>query len=124
MRRILPKVTHVSWYSVAVTNFTAAPGLEETAAEMTRSVRDILAHSGPYPFKRSDALNAETVEIDSRQTLRIGKPVVSGFLLSPMSVKRQTDGWKSAFAFGTRWPKDRLLDKYTTPLPNLRIDLR
>src|SRR5262245_34521354 len=84
VRRILPKITSVSWYSVAVSNFVAAPGLDETAAEMTRSVRDILAHSGPYPFKQSDALNAEAVGIDAPpqfsfwRTRGVGLLVVAG----------------------------------------------
>lgn len=91
VRRILPKITHVSWYSLAVTNFTAAPGLDETAAEMTRSVRDILAHSGPYPFKQSDDLHAETVGIDTPPQFSFWKTRGVGLLLVA-SVREASDG--------------------------------
>ena len=91
VRRILPKMTHVSWYAVAVTNFTAAPGLDETAAEMTRSIRELLAHSGPYPFKRSDDLNAKTVEIDSPPDFSFWKTRGVG-LLVVTNVREASDG--------------------------------
>ena len=89
--RILPKITSVTWYSLAVTNFAAAPGLEETAAEMTRSVRDILAHSGPFPFTQSDELNAETVGIDAPPQFSFWRNRGIG-LLVVASVKEAPDG--------------------------------
>jgi Tol biopolymer transport system component len=74
--------TKISWFSLAVSNFAAAtPELEETAAEMTRSIRDLLAHSGPYPFKQSDDLNANSVGIDAPPQFALWTPYGVGLLL-------------------------------------------
>ena len=74
--------TKISWFSLAVSNFVAAtPELEETAAEMTRSIRGVLARSSPYPFKQSDDLNAISVGIDAPPQLSFWKSYDVGLLL-------------------------------------------
>jgi Tol biopolymer transport system component len=75
-------ITKISWFSLAVSNFVAAtPELEETAAEMTRSIRDALARSGPYPFERSEDLNAIAVGIDAPPQFSLWTPHGVGLLL-------------------------------------------
>jgi TolB protein len=58
---------------------------------MTRSVRDILARSGPYPFKKSDDLNAEAVGIDAPPQFSFWRTRSVGLLLVA-SVREASDG--------------------------------
>ncbi|MEH2510774.1 hypothetical protein V1291_002128 [Nitrobacteraceae bacterium AZCC 1564] len=92
VRKILPKITRVSWLSLAVPNFVAAtPGVDEAAAEITRSIGDVLARSGPYPFKQSDDLNAERVGLDNPPQFSFWKAHGVGLLLVG-SVSEAADG--------------------------------
>lgn len=75
-------IEKISWFSLAVSNFTAAtPELEETAAEITRSIRDVLARSGQYPFEQSEDLNATSVGLDGLPEFSLWTPRGVGLLL-------------------------------------------
>jgi TolB protein len=68
-------IERISWFSLAVSNFAAAtPELEETAAEITRSIRGVLSRSGPYPFAQSEDLNSIPVGIDTPSQFSLWTP--------------------------------------------------